>query len=112
MPPRKVEPTEVTIEYLLSVYIVVRRDEELYGDSDLHIAKVVVDDEAELEDGRGFSPDGRRVVTASYDSTARVWMAATGLQVAVLLGHLLEMRGVGNNLRSGELFGQLVVAGA
>src|SRR5438477_452560 len=34
-------------------------DEELYGDSDLHIAKVVVDDEAELENGRGFSPDGQ-----------------------------------------------------
>jgi len=48
MPRRKVEPTEVTIEYLLPVYIVVRRDQELYGDSDLHIAKVVVDDEAEL----------------------------------------------------------------
>ena len=59
MSRRKVEPTEVTIEYLLPVYIVVRRDEELYGDSDLHIAKVVVDDEAELENGRGFSSDGQ-----------------------------------------------------
>ena len=59
MPRRKVEPTEVTIEYLLPVYIVVRRDEELYGDSDLHIAKVVDDDEAELKEGSGFSPDGR-----------------------------------------------------
>ena len=58
MPRRKAEPTELTIEYLLPVYIVVRRDEELYGDSDLHIAKVVVDDEAELEDGRGFSSNG------------------------------------------------------
>ena len=58
MPRRKVEPTEVTIEYLLPVYIVVRRDEELYGDSDLHIAKVVVDDEAELKDGSGFSSNG------------------------------------------------------
>ena len=58
MPQRKAEPTEITIEYLLPVYIVVRRDEELYGDSDLHIAKVVVDDEAELEDGRGFSSNG------------------------------------------------------
>ena len=57
MPRRKAEPTEVTIEYL--VYIVVSRDEEIYGDSDLHIAKVVVDDEAELENGRGFSPDGQ-----------------------------------------------------
>ena len=58
MPRRKVEPTEVTIEYLLPVYIVVRRDEEIYGDSDLLIAKVVVDDEAELANGKGFSPEG------------------------------------------------------
>ena len=35
-----------------------------------------------------FSPDGRRVVTASYDSTARVWVAATGQQVIrSLRGH-------------------------
>ena len=31
-----------------------------------------------------FSPDGARIVTASYDGTARVWDAATGKEVAVL----------------------------
>jgi hypothetical protein len=51
--------TEVTIEYLLPVYIVVRRDEEIYGDNDLHIDKVVVDDEAKLQDGKGFTSDGQ-----------------------------------------------------
>jgi hypothetical protein len=51
--------TEVTIEYLLPVYIVVRQDEEIYGDNDLHIDKVVVDDEAELRDGKGFTSDGQ-----------------------------------------------------
>jgi WD40 repeat protein len=34
-----------------------------------------------------FSPDGRLVVTASEDSTARVWEAAGGRLVASLLGH-------------------------
>ena len=34
-----------------------------------------------------FSPDGRRVVTASEDSTARLWDVETGKVIAVLLGH-------------------------
>ena len=34
-----------------------------------------------------FSPDGGRIVTASYDNTARVWDAATGRVIATLKGH-------------------------
>ncbi len=34
-----------------------------------------------------FSPDGRRVVTASWDGTARVWDAVSGEAIAVLPGH-------------------------
>src|SRR5215469_1738117 len=34
-----------------------------------------------------FSPDGSRVVTASWDNTARVWDAATGASAAILSGH-------------------------
>jgi len=34
-----------------------------------------------------FSPDGRRVVTASLDDTARVWDSETGKELAVLRGH-------------------------
>jgi serine/threonine protein kinase len=34
-----------------------------------------------------FSPDGTRVVTASRDTTARVWDASSGQEVAVLRGH-------------------------
>ena len=34
-----------------------------------------------------FSPDGARVVTASWDKTARLWDAGTGAEIAVLEGH-------------------------
>jgi len=34
-----------------------------------------------------FSPDGKRIVTASYDRTARIWDTATGQQIALLRGH-------------------------
>ena len=34
-----------------------------------------------------FSPDGARIVTASYDDTARVWGAASGRELARLEGH-------------------------
>jgi WD40 repeat protein len=34
-----------------------------------------------------FSPDGARIVTASYDTTARIWDAATGKEITVLRGH-------------------------
>ena len=34
-----------------------------------------------------FSPDGSRIVTASWDNTARIWDAATAKEIAVLRGH-------------------------
>ncbi|NCR87645.1 MAG: hypothetical protein GPI90_25065, partial [Microcystis aeruginosa K13-05] len=34
-----------------------------------------------------FSPDGKRIVTASWDNTARVWDAETGREIASLNGH-------------------------
>ncbi len=34
-----------------------------------------------------FSPDGQRVLTASYDKTARLWDALTGQQVRLFSGH-------------------------
>ena len=34
-----------------------------------------------------FSPDGKRVVTASDDNTARLWDAETGREIATLKGH-------------------------
>ena len=37
-------------------------------------------------------PDGRRVVSASYDNTLKVWDVATGECVATLKGHLDGVR--------------------
>jgi WD40 repeat protein len=34
-----------------------------------------------------YSPDGTRIVTASYDKTVRIWNALTGAQLTVLSGH-------------------------
>ena len=45
------------------------------------------DDESGNVRSAAFSPDGRRIVTASNDKSARVWDAATGRQLAVLSGH-------------------------
>ena len=33
-----------------------------------------------------YSPDGTRIVTASLDDTARIWDAATGIELAMMLG--------------------------
>jgi WD40 repeat protein len=35
-----------------------------------------------------FSPDGKRIVTASFDGTARLWDAETGALLMMLEGHI------------------------
>ena len=40
-----------------------------------------------LVNSAAFSPDGSRIVTASWDTTARVWDARTGAALATLSGH-------------------------
>ncbi|RFP57925.1 MAG: hypothetical protein BJG00_011765, partial [Limnothrix sp. CACIAM 69d] len=39
-----------------------------------------------------FSPDGQRIVTASWDKTARLWDAKTGQEIAKLAGHEGDVR--------------------
>jgi WD40 repeat protein len=41
--------------------------------------------------GAAFSPDGTRVVTASYDHTARLWDARTGAQLGPALAHDISL---------------------
>jgi len=40
-----------------------------------------------------FSPDGKQVVTASADNTARIWDVATGKELLRISGHTDEVRG-------------------
>jgi WD40 repeat protein len=39
-----------------------------------------------------YSPDGRELVTVSYDHTGRVWSARTGRMLHVLVGHFFAVR--------------------
>jgi WD40 repeat protein len=44
--------------------------------------------------GVAFSPDGKRLATASDDNTAKVWDAFTGRELLTLRGHSYHVRGV------------------
>ena len=47
----------------------------------------VLSGHGDLVNSAAYSPDGTRIVTASFDKTARIWDARTGAQLAVLSGH-------------------------
>jgi hypothetical protein len=43
---------------------------------------------------RGVQPDGKRIVTASCDATARLWTPKPGSKSAAAQGHRTDRRGV------------------
>ena len=58
----------------------------LYGAILRHRQIMVFRHDAGLTDAE-FNPDGTRIVTASFDKTARIWNVADGTQLALLRGH-------------------------
>ena len=55
--------------------------------------------DSKVYDGRvtsvGYSPDSERIVTGSFDHTAKVWDAQTGTELFTLAGHGFGIWSVG-----------------
>jgi WD40 repeat protein len=41
-----------------------------------------------------YSPDGKKIATASADTTAKIWATTTGAELLTLTGHTAELRSV------------------
>lgn len=73
--------------YWLPSYAVVRAASELRGTMSESSALLVLRGHNDQVLSAAFSPDGRSIVTASRDKTARIWDANGGHEIAVLRGH-------------------------
>lgn len=49
-----------------------------------------------------FDPEGKRIVTAGFDGTARIWDAASGKSLDVLRGHEGAVTSAAFDLDGGE----------
>jgi WD40 repeat protein len=54
---------------------------------DSAVTPLILKGHTELVSSADFSPDGKKVVTASRDETARIWDAETGKELVQLKGH-------------------------
>ena len=50
-----------------------------------------------------FSPDGKRLATASVDKTAKVWTFASGRELAALAGHANRIQRIAFSPNGGRL---------
>lgn len=66
---------------------VVEAEAALYGAVQAHREVAVLSGHAGPVTDAAFSPDGSRMVTVSFDRTARLWDVPSGVEVAVLSGH-------------------------
>jgi WD40 repeat protein len=74
---------------LLVLYPAYRKEGKyatLY-DADNGSKLAVLDGHEEAVVSAAFSPDGKRIATASWDGTARVWDAGTGKELFAIRGH-------------------------
>jgi WD40 repeat protein len=74
-------------DWRLLGYPGLRATVALRGADTLSSRIAVLRGHGDVVESAAYSPDGRRIVTASNDKTARIWDAATGAQLAVLRGH-------------------------
>jgi WD40 repeat protein len=58
------------------------------------VRRLTFDEAAGLVADVAYSPDGRRLATASDDQTVKVWGAATGQDLLTLKGHTSRVSGV------------------